>query len=62
MQLEGPSLQTQIARSSDFCSTYYSVFQVPLGGQYMLKIVKLRSDYMATRLTPEFPPIDYQVR
>ena len=60
VQLEGKSMQTQIARTTDFCSNYYAVFQVPIGGEYRLKVATLRKDFMATRSTPEFPGIKYE--
>ena len=61
VQLEGKSIQTQIARTPDFCSIYFAVFQVPVGGKYRLKVATLRKDFMATRSTAEFPDINYEV-
>ena len=61
VQLEGKSIQTQVARTTDFCSNYYAVFQVPIGGEYRLKVAGLRKDFMATRSTLEFPEINYEL-
>ena len=34
MSIEGSSLQTQIALTTDFCSNYYAIFQIPISGSY----------------------------
>jgi len=49
VQLEGDSIQTYIADSRDFCSDYYTVFQIPVSGLYKLKIIHTRRDYNSVR-------------
>ena len=38
VQLEGNTLQTQIAHSTNLCSEYNALFQLPLGGVHALKV------------------------
>ena len=60
VQLEGPSLQTKIAMSQNFCNEYYAVFQVPLSGNYNLKIFRIRRHYEASREQDKFPKMIYE--
>lgn len=38
VQLEGNTLQTQIAYSTNLCNEYKALFQLPLGGIHALKV------------------------
>jgi hypothetical protein len=60
IQLEGNTLQSKIAHSIDFCKRYEAIFQVPLGGRYFLKVIRLRTNYSAIRYDDEFPPMHYE--
>lgn len=60
IQLEGNTLQSKIAQSIDFCKRYEATFQVPLGGRYFLKVVRLRTNYSAIRYEDEFPAMRYE--
>ena len=55
------SLQTKIALLHDTtnCNEYFATFQVPIGGKYMLKIFRIRSEYHAIREDDKFPSIQY---
>ena len=60
--LEGVSLQVEVAASENFCNRYHAYFQLPLSGPHRLKIVRLRTDYTASRNhLPFHPAIDYEV-
>ena len=58
VQLEGSSLQAYVARNEDSCNQYFALFQVPKSGRYRLKITRLRTDYDAIKLVPNFPLMD----
>ena len=60
VQLEGPSLQTKIALSQNFCNEYYAVFQVPLSGNYNLKVFRIRRHYEGSREQDKFPKMTYE--
>lgn len=60
VQLEGNTLQTQIALSIDNCGTYKAAFQVPVGGIYALKVVRLRQNYDAIKYEKIFPKMRYE--
>ena len=60
--VEGSTLQVEVAASENFCNRYHAYFQVPLSGPHRLKVVRLRSNYMAARdLLPSYPKINYEV-
>ena len=61
VQLEGASLQTNIALLSDHlnCSKYSTTFQIPIYGKYRLKIFRLRQDYTAVKELDKHPHMNY---
>ena len=61
VQLEGTSMQSLVAKSSNFCNSYYSLFQIPREGVYRLKVVRLRKDFLAIKEIDAFPVMDYEV-
>ena len=61
VEVHGASIQTMLAKSSDFCNHYYAVFQIPYTGAYRLKVFRLREDYAALRSIPEFPKMHVDV-
>lgn len=60
VQLEGPSLQTKIALTQNFCNEYYATFQVPLSGNYNLKVFRVRRHYEAAREQDKFAKMQYE--
>jgi hypothetical protein len=60
VQLEGNTLQTQIALSTDNCGAYKAVFQVPIGGIHALKVLRLRKNYDAIKYAEVFPKMRYE--
>ena len=54
-------MQSLIAKTSNFCSSYYALFQVPREGTYRLKVLRLRSNFMAVKEIDGFPSIVYEV-
>lgn len=61
VQLEGNTMQTEVAESMDNCGDYTATFQVPLQGHHRLKIFRTRTDYTAVRLDPWFPRMKYEI-
>ena len=61
VQLEGSTMQTEVAESVDLCGDYSATFQMPLGGHHRLKIFRTRSDYTSVRLDPWFPKMKYEI-
>jgi len=61
VQLEGPSLQTKVAISQNFCNEYYTIFQLPVSGYYNLKVYRIRKHYEASRCQNKFPKMIYEV-
>ena len=61
VQLEGNTMQTELAESIDSCGDYTVTFQVPLGGNHRLKVLRTRTDYTAVRLDPWFPIMKYEI-
>jgi len=61
VQLEGSIMQTQIAFSTNNCGSYKTVFQIPVGGIYALKVFRLRKNYDAIKLDFVFPKMRYEV-
>ena len=61
VQLEGNTMQTEVAETVDNCGDYTATFQVPLGGHHRLKIIRTRTDYTAVRLDPWFPRMKYEI-
>ena len=61
VQLEGNTMQAKVARTINYCNLYDAYFQVPVGGVYFLKIIRLRQDYNAIKYVHEFPAMEYGV-
>jgi len=57
IELMGPSLQTKVALTRDFCNNYYASFVVPISGHYRLKVFRTRQHYTALKEIPKFPKI-----
>jgi hypothetical protein len=60
VHLEGASIQVQVAKTDDFCSNYYSIFQIPNAGIYRLKVIRLRQNYSAVMDGDFYPEITYE--
>ena len=60
IQLEGASVQGKVATSTDFCRNYHTTFQIPKSGVYNLKVIKLRSNYLACKDGEFYPRIKYE--
>lgn len=61
VQLEGNTLQSQVARTVNFCNEYEAVFQVPVAGKHRLKVLRLRKDFTAVRYDDKFPAMTYEI-
>ena len=61
VQLEGNTMQAKVARTTNYCNLYDAFFQVPVGGLYFLKVIRLRQDYTAVKYVHEFPTMEYSV-
>lgn len=61
VQLEGTTVQSLIAKTLNYCSSYYALFQIPREGIYRLKVLRLRKEFTAVKEIDSFPMIDYEV-
>jgi hypothetical protein len=61
VQLEGNTLQSKVAKCTDFCKDYEATFQVLVTGRHILKVVRLRTEYTAVRYVNKYPRLQYDV-
>ena len=54
-------MQSLVAKTSNYCSSYYALFQIPREGRYRIKVIRLRKEFAALKEIDSFPMIDYEV-